>query len=259
MKVIISVILWLSAAIGLMFLVACSNDFSHEDTAAESTVHSQAPVSSDSGDSDPAPAEYTFGSSLPSSVPVPPISDSVGRWGHQWFIDVDNILNSLPMANIAFNTPEKMRVNESHIIQLVLGLENSHAELQQLIDAADSIDNDKIKVSTRMQARLTGANFSITAINPEVQGISSVNVTEWNWEVKPISEGDHDLHLTMSVILRVEGSDTPHTIRTFSKLIKVEVHWQQWLGKFIYENLQWLWAILVVPLAGWVWRKKLAP
>lgn len=59
----------------------------------------------------------------------------------------------------------------------------------------------KIKVSNRMEARLSGYQFKITAITPEIQAVSQQQITSWSWEVIPKKEGDHNLHLTISALL----------------------------------------------------------
>jgi hypothetical protein len=107
-----------------------------------------------------------------------------------------------------------------------------------------------------MEARLTGPNFEITAITPEQQALSGANITQWTWEVKPTSEGTHRLHLTLTAIIQVEGDPTSRAIRTFDKEIIVEVTLAQKVGDFVNNNWEWLWATIVVPIAGWVYKKR---
>jgi hypothetical protein len=110
-----------------------------------------------------------------------------------------------------------------------------------------------------MEARLSGPNFAITAITPEIQAVSRSEITEWKWEVKPSSDGRHYLHLTLSALLRVDGTPTPRAIRTFDKVIEVEVEWHQRVGSFFEKNWQWLWAAILVPVVGWLWKRKKGP
>jgi hypothetical protein len=106
-----------------------------------------------------------------------------------------------------------------------------------------------------MEARLSSPNFAITQVTPEQQAVAHGHVTEWKWEIKPAAEGRHHLHLTLSALLSVGGTSTPRAIRTFDKLIEVEVTWPQRVNSFIQGNWQWLWAALLAPLAGWGWSK----
>jgi hypothetical protein len=97
--------------------------------------------------------------------------------------------------------------------------------------------------------------FVITKIAPEIQGISKSEVTEWQWMVKPINAGRHDLYLTLSVLLSVDGVPTHRAIRVFTKVIEVKVTWSQQVGLFFEKNWQWLWTAILVPIAGWYWKK----
>lgn len=169
---------------------------------------------------------------------------------------VDRILESLRIGTIAFNAPAVMNINDTVPIQLLLSLSDTPEELKAGLSAEGSAEAARIRVSDRMEARLTGPDFAITAVTPEVQAVSAKTTTEWKWDVKPESEGSHVLHLTLSVLLRVGDSATPRAIRTFDKMIVVEVTWKQKAFAFLSGNWQWLWAAILVPFAGWLWKRR---
>ncbi len=107
-----------------------------------------------------------------------------------------------------------------------------------------------------MEARLSGYRFHITPVTPETQAVSKNHRTEWQWEIHPKEEGRHRLNLTLTALLDIDGQSTPRTIRTFSKMIEVNVTTSQTVVSFIKNNWQWLWATVLVPIAGWLWEKK---
>jgi len=169
---------------------------------------------------------------------------------------VDSILESLRIGTIAFNAPAAMNINDTVPIQLLLSLSGTPEQLKAALSAGGSAEAARIRVCDRMEARLTGPDFAITAVTPEVQAISAKATTEWKWDVKPESEGSHVLHLTLSVLLQVGDSETPRAIRTFDKMIVVEVTWKQKALAFLRGYWQWLWAAILVPLAGWLWKRR---
>ena len=169
---------------------------------------------------------------------------------------IDRTLEKLEFGNIAFNVPKTMNLRDTALIQLVLSLGIPIDDLKQMIEAVGEKEGTSIRVSDRMEARLSGPDFAITAITPEIQAVSKSDVTEWKWEVKPKSDGNHYLHLTLSAILSVEGGSTPRAIRTFDKVIEVEVAWHQRVGPLFEKNWQWLWAAILVPVSGWLWKRK---
>lgn len=169
---------------------------------------------------------------------------------------IDHILEKLEFGNIAFNVPKTMNLRDTALIQLVLSLGIPIDDLKQMIEAVGEKEGTRIRVSDRMEARLSGPDFAITAITPEIQAVSKNEITEWKWEVKPKIDGNHYLHLTLSAILSVEGGSTPRAIRTFDKVIEVEVAWHQRVGLLFEKNWQWLWAAILVPVFGWLWKRK---
>ncbi|MCW8193413.1 hypothetical protein F6455_01270 [Proteobacteria bacterium 005FR1] len=169
---------------------------------------------------------------------------------------VDEILQRMAVAQVAFNAPQSVNVNDTAMIQLLLGVTQEIDELKERIEAEGERVGAEVRVSNQMEARLTGPNFSITAITPEVQAISGTEVTEWKWEVQPQEVGSHSLHLTLSAIVSLEDASARRSIRTFDRVIDVEVTWPQRVTGFFGNNWQWLWAAILVPAVTWLWRRR---
>lgn len=171
---------------------------------------------------------------------------------------VDRILEKLEFGNIAFNVPRLINIDDATTIHLLLGLATPINELKKLIDAAGEKESARIQISNRMAAHLSGPSFNIIPVTPEVQAVTQTNVNAWMWEIVPKKVGHHNLHLTLSVLITVNGDSTLKSIRTFSKKIEVEVTWDQQVGSFFNKNWQWLWAAILVPIAVWLWKKRKA-
>jgi len=170
--------------------------------------------------------------------------------------NVDKLLNEMEFGAIAFNAPTNINIDGSHQIQLLLSLASTVEELKQSIAEEGEKVGATIKVSDRMEARLSGYMFQITAITPEVQGVSKIQDTEWKWEIHPKKEGNQKLHLTLTTLLEIDGRSTSRTIRTFDKVIEVNVTATQKISQFFKNNWQWLWAAILLPVAGWLWKRR---
>ena len=166
------------------------------------------------------------------------------------------LLNKMQFGAIAFNVPEAMNIDQPHQFQLIASLAKSVEQLKRSIAEQGKKIGATIKVSDRMEARLSGHMFQITAITPEVQAMSTSRETGWKWQIYPKSEGKHTLHLTLTALLDVNGHSTPRAIRTFDRTIDVRITGSQKARRFFNDNWQWLWAALLVPLAGWLWQRR---
>ena len=170
--------------------------------------------------------------------------------------NVDRLLNEMEFGAIAFNAPTNINIDDSPQIQLILSLAETVEKLKKAITEEGKKVGATIKVSDRMEARLSGYMFQITAITPETQAVSKYQRTEWKWEIHPKEEGKHKLHLTLTALLEIDGRSTPRAIRTFDKVIEVNVTTTQKIMLFFKNNWQWLWAAILVPIAGWLWKRK---
>ena len=114
-----------------------------------------------------------------------------------------------------------------------------------------------------MEAQLTGTGFDIKAVTPALQGVTSEQTTRWQWEVTPTERGRQTLYLSLSAHIDVAGNDAPLVLRTFDREIQVNITAGQRVSGFVQGNWQWLWAAIVVPIAGAVWgllkRRKKPP
>ncbi len=171
---------------------------------------------------------------------------------------VDEILRQLPTGNIAFNVPDTMVMGRTYGIHLVLSprksIQDLQAELQQKVEGHDELQGATVSIAPEMEARLTGQDFKIDAVTPERQAVSNERGTDWQWDISATKQGNQELHLTLNVILTVNGASLPHSLQTFDRRITVRVTWGQRLSGFIGTNWQWLWTVLVVPLAAWIWQ-----
>ena len=174
---------------------------------------------------------------------------------------VDDFLEKMDWGNITFNSPPNMELYDVAVIDLLLDLHKPMEELQTELKAKMDthipmqMQQNRVKVIDRMEARLTGTDFEITAVTPELQAISRNETTIWKWQIKPISSGAHYLHLTLTAILTIDGKDIERAIRTFDKRIEVNVSWSSKIGYFLNNNWKWLWAVIIVPLFGWLWKR----
>jgi hypothetical protein len=139
---------------------------------------------------------------------------------------------------------------------LRLDLHQSPADLAKSITAPGTVESDTIKVSNRMTAHLSGPDFDITANTPETQAVSGIEPTTWNWTIKPKSPGQHSLYLDLDADFILDGALTPRTITTFGRTINVTVRTGQQFTDFAKGNWQWLWATILVPIVGWLWKRR---
>lgn len=171
---------------------------------------------------------------------------------------VRSALAALRQANIAFAAPRELGLNEQGEVQLLLSTRQPISELKDQISDLGAKEGASILVSDVMTATLTGLGFSIEEITPTTQVVADAGVTQWRWSVEPTRPGTRRLHLTLSALISVNGSERPYTVRSFERVLPVNVTWSGRLTGFVGKNWQWLWTTLLVPgvLALWGYLRR---
>lgn len=189
----------------------------------------------------------------PLASPPEPAPAPTPAPAHQLLEQIDNYLRQLDAGSIAFNAPERMIAGQTTDIRLLLSPQLSQEALkEQLQGLPGTLQGATVRIAPQMEATLSGQHFAITAITPSVQSVSRDEPTEWRWQVTANSAGQHRLHLVLNAT--VEGAS--RTLRTFDRTIDVDVTFGQQVSGFVSGNWQWLWTTALVPLAGWMWKRR---
>jgi hypothetical protein len=171
-------------------------------------------------------------------------------WVHN---QITGFLSQLPEGSIAFNAPDSMLFGQSQEMRLLLSPELSvDAVKDKLRGMPGIIEGAVVRIAPQMEARLSGQSFDVNPITPERQVVARNEATEWRWEVTPKTTGSQRLFLALNV--SIEG--TSRTLRTFDRTIQVQVTLGQRFSGFVSNNWQWLWTTALVPLAGWLWKRR---
>jgi hypothetical protein len=163
-------------------------------------------------------------------------------------------------ANVVFTTPDSMKLEETKVIELLVSPSESVEKLTAALSEPGKSGSGSTKYADRMEAQLTGTGFIITAIGPSIQPVEAGQTTKWMWQIKPKDAGAQRLDLTLNAVLN-DGKDRG-MVQTFHRDIRINVSWSQRASSFIanLKDLQWLWAVIIVPIAGagygWWHRKR---
>lgn len=162
--------------------------------------------------------------------------------------------NAFKDANIAFQTPEKMKIGKSQDIELILSLTKTIEELRSELGKEFPSDGATIKTAPVMEATLTGGGFEISPAGAQRQALNPQSNTTWDWSVIPREAGQQTLKLRLFAVISVQGMAAPLEVKTFERDIPVEVSVVQIATGFLKENLQLVWVVLVLPIAGFLSR-----
>ena len=172
---------------------------------------------------------------------------------------VDHVLSKLAVGNIAFNTPERMGIQETETVELLLSTKESTEQLAAEVKGRPVATAEGVRVAPEMEADLKGQGFKIEAVTPSKQVVSNLQRTRWAWTVTAIKDGKQNLDLSLSARIQVQGKDSPFVVKTFTKTIEVQVDIWGKIVALMKEHGQWLWTTVLVP--AWLWwrnRKKKA-
>jgi hypothetical protein len=181
---------------------------------------------------------------LAKTPPSPPAAKVSPPPRRSILTDVDRILESLTLGNIAYNTPSSVRFDEKTKIQLLLSPRKAIEELKQKISGLGEKVGEQIRVADVMEARLYGDAFETHALRPERQAVGAVDDTEWQWEIVAKEPGNQELHLIISAVLTVNGREGSKVLKVYDRTILVHVTMSHLARTFVVNNWQWLFGVV---------------
>jgi hypothetical protein len=168
----------------------------------------------------------------------------------------DAVLDQLSSANMMFSGPVNTNITQPIRAQLLIDPTISLEELEKSAVAQSPTISSRIAISKIVIASIVADKFDIKALTPERQAISPTSQTEWLWQLTPKAPGQHEITLSISAVVTVDGNTAERFIKTFEKTVIVEITTMQYIMGFAKQYWQWLWTVLIVPGIVWL-RAKL--
>ena len=196
-----------------------------------------------------------------------------GLYADQAGQQLQEAYTSVAKGLMSYVVPDTMILDHSEVVSLKISRDTSARKQRTMTDEFREITNrpdleesevrrEIIKVTNIMRAELKdpnppeSANFFIDPPGQVEQLVDLMNgdITTWNWTVKPLREGNHQLKVIVSLIFDQNGREVPkYDEQIFQvQIVVTRTFWQR--------SWPWLTALLVLLVAVLLWiigrRKK---
>ena len=130
----------------------------------------------------------------------------------------ESFVETLKSVPVAHETPSSAEYKRAFDVTLAIDSTGDDTAVDALPGRGNVIEGEAL-VSDRVEARLSGANFEIVSMSPEVQALSPLTENVWRWSVLPLTAGSHDLVFEIYAI----DEDAVVPLRTFRDTVTVQV------------------------------------
>lgn len=146
-------------------------------------------------------------------------------------------LERLPIGKLVFNPPDTMQVGVNERVEFAVTRGDAVTLLRGLRGRGKPQVED-IEVGTLMKAVLDGGDsFKVRPLNSTEQPVIGDRATPWAWEVLPLESGEHQLHLTVAVRVKVPGDgEEARDYPVKDKTVKVRVNPVYSIRRFLQAN-----------------------
>lgn len=165
------------------------------------------------------------------------------------------VLSKLFKATVTFILPRSGNIDSILNAQLVVQPGGTIGGADKAISTGNRT-TAQVEISRKLHAQITATDFDVTPVTPETQLVAADKSTEWLWELHPKKAGIHQVKLTVTAIVKVDGESSEHYLKKFEEVVTVEVHPVQVLLAWLSKYWQWLVSTLVLPFLLWVYKKK---
>ncbi len=183
------------------------------------------------------------------TVTIPDHHHDVSTPEGQLLDEIDKRFRALNPGQMVVSAPRTMRVGVAE--RFVLRIASAGQNAGIAADLSGPSTTSEIHVTPTMRATLAGNGFTIAPISPEEQFIGGGSFTEWSWQVTPTDSGDHQLVVSVMVVL--DGR-----VKAIPKVwpVHVSVNAGLTLSHFFASYWQWIITALIIPLVGVFWQRR---
>jgi hypothetical protein len=169
----------------------------------------------------------------------------------------DSARGAMPVGTFRYDPPEEVRLGDTATIEATVSAEVGR-EFRRIGREESEGRGVEIEVSDRMAAQLVGINFEKDPDDVHILALGSAEPARWIWQVIPEKPGPQELLLVITSRISVQGHDTDLVVASSRQDIVVTNPLSRRISKFVGANWQWLWVVILAPLAGgaWRWYKK---
>ncbi|MEL7109662.1 MAG: hypothetical protein AAGJ68_01950 [Pseudomonadota bacterium] len=133
-------------------------------------------------------------------------------------MSTEDFLGSLRTVPIAHETPKGATFGRPFTVTVALDATGDDTAADAL-PGRGNIGEGEAKISDTVRALVSGENFDIEPITPDIQRISPLTENIWRWKVTPMAVGDQELVIELFALMGNEALP----LRTFRDSVDVEV------------------------------------
>lgn len=164
--------------------------------------------------------------------------------------------DQMSKANMAFNTPESIKLGNSADMQLIIDPSKTVEEIKKQIRAEGVIDGSEIKVAKVVVAKVLAPDFEVIEfISQGRQAVDLNGPTEWRWTITPQKMGAHKVTVTVSAVIEIGGDRAERLIKVFEREVAVTVTAGDAVKLFFTKNWQWMWTAVGLPFLVALWKR----
>lgn len=171
-------------------------------------------------------APVTVASSNSRSLTLPTFSDGIDAedqgGSEDDFFGVasadSDFMNSLRTVPVAHETPSSATFGRPFTVTVALDATGDSTAADALPGTGNIVEGEA-RVSSSVQAFVSGPNFDVEPITPDTQRISPLTENVWRWKVTPTAVGSQELVIELFAIM----GDEALPLRTFRDSVNVEV------------------------------------
>jgi type II secretory pathway pseudopilin PulG len=160
-------------------------------------------------------------------------------------------------GRIVFDPPPTMKQGEQQRITVRIS-PNALEDLTKDMPKDRDIVIDTIDVLPFMTVKLNGDEaFKISSLQPDNQFVSTDRYSEWNYDVRALKSGIHELDLTVGIRLKMkQGGEESRFYPLYARKVAISVGPWYTLTHFATDHWEWFLTVILIPLIGYWWKTR---
>ncbi|MGY0314262.1 hypothetical protein ACV4QK_20545 (plasmid) [Alteromonas macleodii] len=163
--------------------------------------------------------------------------------------ELNRILSDALASPVITISPDTIDVESDILLELKIPTIDA-VGLEEMFRTSSNLLVQKFSVPKRIKATATSHKMNLNLIGMAERGLYADSELLWKWRGSTEMDDNYVVDFTISPLLIIQDSETPHNTKYDQRIITVRTHFLKRAKRFFWNHVEWILGLMITGFAG---------